>query len=411
MTGPAEEVSRAYVSETKLEDTLRARTGELEALVDLAESIAGVHGTAETVQVALAAIGRATGARHLALYLEENDSDLTLAGTVGAHWTPPATWPRSQEHVGRSLIGSPPRAVTVVPVVAGGTLLVGRYARHNPIFLRTVAALLGVAVDNARRFDRERETVDRLFELSALKTAFLTSVSHELRTPLTAVLGFARTLQARDLPADVRDQLLGRIVEQAGRLQRLVEDLLDASSIESGRMRVTVGTAVLPALLDRVAHAFPDQLDRISVNLPPSLPRVLADEARLEQVLVNLVHNATKYSPAHEPIELSAEHDHDLVAIRVRDYGKGVDPAFLPRLFDQFTQADSGDTRRDSGVGLGLAIARGLVEAMGGTLDVEPVPDRGTCFVVRLRCVSDDHSPVRRAADGVPAVDRFTVGG
>lgn len=388
----AELLDRLQQVNARLEDTLGARTAELGALVDFAESVAEAEGLGTTIQAVLGSVARQTGSRHLAVYLaDDTDPTLRLSGQLGQGWRLPPVIAAPAEPVTRTLFGVPPRSVTMVPISTGrrttGALLIGHYTHGNPAFLRTIASFFRVAVANARRFERERETVERLSELSRLKSGFLASVSHELRTPLTAVLGFARTLQSRELTADLSRDLLGRIVDQGQRLQHLVDDLLDATRIESGRIRVKLRPVELATLFARLEHSFPDVPNEITTSLHPDLPPVLADEHRLEQVLVNLVHNATKYSPAHAPIDVhAARADLDgWVRISVRDRGGGIDPAFLPRLFDPFTQADTGDTRRDSGVGLGLSIARGLVQVMGGEIAVDSEPGVGTTFEVMLR--------------------------
>jgi signal transduction histidine kinase len=223
-------------------------------------------------------------------------------------------------------------------------------------------------------------------ELNRMKSSFLANVSHELRTPLTAVIGFARTLQGRGthLADDERARLLDRIETQARRLHRLVEDLLDEAHLDRGALRVSNGPVRIAEVVEHVVSAVPDSVHRLAVSLPEQLPLVVADADRLEQVLGNLIDNARKYSPVGSEISIGGQSTARGFELWVADQGRGIDPAFVPHLFEPFTQADIGDTRRDHGVGLGLSICRGLVEAMGGTIEVSSVHGEGSRFTVVL---------------------------
>jgi signal transduction histidine kinase len=283
-----------------------------------------------------------------------------------------------------------------------GALLLERSEQEADAFLVALAAQVAVGVENARRSERERATIDRMAELNRMKSSFLANVSHELRTPLTAVIGFARTLQGRgtSLADDERARLLDRIETQARRLHRLVEDLLDEAHLDRGALRVSNGPVLIPEVVDHVLSAVPDAVHRLVVELPPQPAVVVADADRLEQVLGNLVDNARKYSPIGSEIRIGGATTARGFELWVADEGRGIDPSFLSHLFEPFTQADIGDTRRDHGVGLGLAISRGLVEAMGGTIEVESEPGRGSRFTVVLpRVVPAPKAP----ADGVTA--------
>jgi signal transduction histidine kinase len=239
-------------------------------------------------------------------------------------------------------------------------------------------------------------------ELNRMKSSFLANISHELRTPLTAVIGFARTLQGRgtNLADDERARLLDRIETQARRLHRLVEDLLDEAHLDRGALRVSNGPVLIPEVVEHVVSGLPDAVHRLTVELPPHPPVVVADADRLEQVLGNLVDNARKYSPIGSEIRIGGTTTNRGFELWVADEGRGIDPSFLPHLFEPFTQADIGDTRRDHGVGLGLAISRGLVEAMGGSIEVASEPGQGSRFTVVLpRVVPSPKAP----ADDLPA--------
>ena len=223
-------------------------------------------------------------------------------------------------------------------------------------------------------------------ELNRMKSSFLANVSHELRTPLTAVIGFARTLQGRgsQLAEDERSNLIDRIETQAQRLHRLVEDLLDEADLGRGSLRLSNEPVRIADVVERVVDGVPESVHRITVRLPSPAPLVIADASRLEQVLANLVDNARKYSAVGSQVEIGGTTTERGFELWVQDEGRGIDPAFLPHLFDPFTQAELGDTRADHGVGLGLSICRRLVEAMGGSIEVKSDPGRGSRFTVVL---------------------------
>jgi signal transduction histidine kinase len=270
--------------------------------------------------------------------------------------------------------------------IAVGALLLERTEQEADAFLVALAAQVAVGVENARRSERERATVERMAELNRMKSSFLANVSHELRTPLTAVIGFARTLQGRgsNLAEDDRLRLLDRIETQARRLHRLVEDLLDEAHLDRGALRVSNGPVRIAEVVDHVVAALPDSVHRFTVSVDAGLPVVIADPVRLEQVVGNLVDNARKYSPVGSEIQVGATHTDRGVEVWVADQGRGIDDEFFPHLFEPFTQSELGDTRRDRGVGLGLSICRGLVEAMGGHIDVTSTLGEGSRFTVVL---------------------------
>jgi two-component system, OmpR family, phosphate regulon sensor histidine kinase PhoR len=225
--------------------------------------------------------------------------------------------------------------------------------------------------------------------LEQLKADFIATVSHELRTPLAAVHGAAKTLLRNDvdLEDEVSRQLLGLVSEQSDRLARLVEDILLASSLESPELELAtehVDVAELAAdAIDAVRVQASEQLT-LDLTVAPSLPPVAADRDKLRQVLVNLVANAVKYSPAGGRIAVEAWADDGQVRIAVRDQGLGISPSEQGLIFEKFYRADANMTRGVSGSGLGLYISRALVSRMGGTISVESQLGAGSAFVVRL---------------------------
>jgi len=246
--------------------------------------------------------------------------------------------------------------------------------------------LVASAVQNIRAYEAERRTVEELRRLSALRADFVSLVSHELRAPMAAVIGSARTLQQRwrELTADQRESFLGLIADETERLAELVSDVLDTSRIEAGTFNVRFGEVDLGELVrDTVALAElgSDEVGlRAEVHEP--LPQVRGDAERLRQVLMNLIDNAIKYSPAGDEVEVRAYSEADRVLVDIRDHGPGIALEDQRLIFEKFGRVTSGNTR--PGTGLGLFIARSIAEAHGGTLDVSSTPRRGATFTLEL---------------------------
>ena len=241
-----------------------------------------------------------------------------------------------------------------------------------------------------------------LQELERLRVEFLGMVSHELRAPLTSIKGSTTTLlgTSRVLDRTEQRQFIRIIDEQADHMQGLVSDLLDAGRIDSGTLSVDPEPLEVAALVEQARTTFLSAGGRqpIRIDLPPDLPRVMADKPRIVQVLNNLLSNAARHSPESSPIEVSAVRDGIEVAVSVTDEGRGVAPERLPHLFRRY--ADAGDGERGAaGFGLGLVICRGLVEAHGGRIRAESAgPGLGTRVTFTLQV---DGQPVRAAAPGL----------
>jgi two-component system, OmpR family, sensor histidine kinase KdpD len=232
--------------------------------------------------------------------------------------------------------------------------------------------------DTARRLGDEAQRATLLAETERLRSALLSSVSHDLRTPLAVVTGAATTLLDAGVDPTAQRELLETIVHEAERLERLVRNLLDMTRLEAGSLRLrrewhsleeVVGTA-----LGRLDKSLGGREIRISV--PPDLPLVALDPILVEQVLVNLVDNAVKYTPDGTSIELSVVARRDEVEIAVSDHGAGVPAGDERRVFEKFYRARSDG----GGAGLGLAICDGIVKAHGGRIWVERRPEGGAAF-------------------------------
>jgi PAS domain S-box-containing protein len=225
-------------------------------------------------------------------------------------------------------------------------------------------------------------------EAERMKADFVATVSHELRTPLTPLKGFLLTLSNADgdLPVSTRREYYDIMLRQAERLERLITDLLDTSQLDSGRLPLE------PTLVD-VRKLIPDQVEEalrlptarpIELSLPDEPAWVRSDPFRLGQVLLNLLSNAFKYSPADAPVGVVVSATSSLVTIDVEDRGEGIPPEEQARIFERFYRVESGLTRTTGGTGLGLYIARRLVEQMGGTMNVRSAPGEGSTFRVSM---------------------------
>ncbi len=223
-----------------------------------------------------------------------------------------------------------------------------------------------------------------------LKDEFLATVSHELRTPLNAILGWARMLGANQLPPDRAEHAVAVIERNAAALAHLIDDLLDVSRIAAGTLQL----APQPVDLAAVAQAALDTVRPLAVARNVHLafsPDLLAvetvsgDAGRLQQVIWNLLANAIKFTPDGGCVGLFIAPSTDHMEVRVVDTGQGISPVFLPHVFERFRQADSATTQRHTGLGLGLAIVRQLVELHGGTVHAASQGEgRGATFTVRL---------------------------
>jgi PAS domain S-box-containing protein len=222
-----------------------------------------------------------------------------------------------------------------------------------------------------------------------MKTDFVSTVSHELRTPLAAIYGAAMTLRRRDVAVDEpqRDRLLEVISSESDRLARIVNDILWASRLESGRMSIAIERCDATALSREVADVLraraPEGID-VSVSTPRGLPPVAADPDKLRQILMNLIDNAIKYSPEGGRVELEVGRSGGRVRFRVSDEGLGVPPAEQDRIFEKFFRLDPNLTRGVGGTGLGLYISRELVTRMNGRIWVDSDGRSGSSFFLEL---------------------------
>ena len=268
-----------------------------------------------------------------------------------------------------------------------------------------VEAVAGTTRDVTERRvaeDTLRESEHRLAEANRIKDEFLAILSHELRTPLNAVLGWAHMLRAGTIAPNVQHRALDALERNAKLQAQLVDDLLDVSRIMSGKLRIDSAPVdlamVIAEAVDDVGPAAATRQLTLSVQVDADARVIVTgDDHRLQQIVSNLLVNAVKFTPANGRIEVELRHDAAFAEIIVRDSGEGIDPAFLPHVFDRFRQADSTRARKHGGLGLGLAIVRHLADAHGGTVSADSDgPGTGATFVVRLPIHTVSQRPHQR---------------
>ncbi|HEY7513782.1 MAG TPA: ATP-binding protein, partial [Vicinamibacteria bacterium] len=264
-----------------------------------------------------------------------------------------------------------------------------RYTTEDVSFSEDLADRAALALDNSRLFREAHRASQQAREANRLKDDFLATLSHELRTPLAAIVSWTRLLGEGTLtPAEVQKGI--EVIDRNARLQsRLISDILDISRIVSGKMRLEVQAVdpapVVESVLDTLEPAIQAKSIRVEATLDPATGPLSADPGRLHQVVWNLLSNAIKFTPPEGRIHVRLERASSYVEFTVEDSGPGIEPSFLPHVFDRFRQADASSTRRQGGLGLGLAIVRHLVELHGGTVSATNLPGRrGAQFSVRL---------------------------
>ncbi|MYM67833.1 response regulator [Pseudoduganella sp. FT55W] len=279
----------------------------------------------------------------------------------------------------------------------------GMFNERTERIIGGIAAQAAVAIDNARLYeiaqqaaaerevllDSERQARAEAERTSQLKDEFLATLSHELRTPLTAILGWAQVLRRGSRDRDDLERGLQTIERNARAQAQLIEDLLDMSSIASGKVKLEMQplapAALAAAAIESVRPAAEAKQIRIDKDFAPAPGMVAGDANRLQQVLWNLLTNAIKFTPRGGTVRVGVQRDGDCIAISVHDSGIGITPSFLGHVFERFRQADSTTTRQHGGLGLGLSIVKHLVEQHGGTISATSEGEgRGACFTLRL---------------------------
>jgi signal transduction histidine kinase len=269
-----------------------------------------------------------------------------------------------------------------VGAIIVGDPYVGSFNEDQLEQLGSLAAPAGLVLSQIGRYEAQAEMTKRLEEVAKMKTDFVSTVSHELRTPLTSIIGSLDTVNRPELApsAPTAQQLLSTARKQAGRLQRLIDDLLVVSRIDRGAIPVHLEPVTLKTAFEEVNRVVSIEP---SFTIEPDNLAVEADRDHLTRILINLVENAAKYA-AGSPVELYAWERPTKAVIAVVDHGPGIPDHEKERVFERFTQIDQSDTRSKGGTGLGLSIVKSLAEVMYGAVRVEATEGGGATFVVEL---------------------------
>ena len=305
----------------------------------------------------------------------------------------------------------PDSSIAVPMAVMGriiGTIEVQSYEKNvyrpeHATAMSMAANLTAVAIENVRLLKLERTAREAAEESNRLKDEFLATVSHELRTPLTAILGWSRLLEDGSLDDSTMQQAVETIWRNAKAQAQIVDDILDVSRIITGNLYLDLHPLEVVPVVENAINVVRPTADAKGIRVETyfdSAPAMISGDAnRLQQVVWNLLSNAVKFTNSGGRVCVKVSQGGDAVEVSVSDTGQGISKEFLPYVFDRFRQADSTTTRQHGGLGLGLAIARHLVEIHGGTIRAESKgEDRGATFIIRL--------PLLESSVGMAAVDQ-----
>jgi signal transduction histidine kinase/ActR/RegA family two-component response regulator len=302
-----------------------------------------------------------------------------------------------------------------------GALAIGRasgppFTVADAQFAEAIASRASLAFENARlvdaaRLDAEEARIARTEaeEAGRVKDEFLATLSHELRTPLNAILGWAHMLRDPHLAADRRQAAIDTILRNAQSQEQLISDILDVQRIMAGKIRLNLRTVDLGNVVRAAAETVQPTADakavRLQLLLDLDTPQITGDPDRLQQIVWNLLSNAIKFAPHGGRVQVRLLKVNDDCELVVEDDGPGINPEFLPHVFERFRQADSSTTRTHKGLGLGLAIVRSLVEMHGGTIaaaNAGAPGSTGAVFTIHLPRQATTHAPTSSAVDRDP---------
>jgi PAS domain S-box-containing protein len=327
-----------------------------------------------------------------------------------------AARPKKLKEIGQSLPAAPEEWLRLdgsrVPVEATAALVPWRGDQGILVILRDISERRRAEEEKTQLLASERSARSAAERASRMKDEFLATLSHELRTPLTAILGWAHVLTSGRITDAEMAQGLETIERNARAQTKLVEDLLDMSSIISGKLRLDMQrlspVSFIEAAIETILPTAEAKGVRLERKLDPHAGPLRGDANRLQQVIWNLLTNAVKFTPEGGLIEVRLERVGSHLEITVADSGQGIPEEFLPYVFDRFRQADATIRRKHSGLGIGLAIVKQLVELHGGTVRVQSEGEgRGTTFVVNLPlAVSHDQTDASLSLDPASAGDR-----
>lgn len=339
------------------------------------------------------------------------------------------TDPRTAADYHRSYEPNAERAYVAVPLMREGKWVASLWAsvdqprewtREEVALLQAVAERTWTAIEKLRaETERERllqsvqEARDAAEKANQLKDEFLATLSHELRNPLNVILGYSELLlRMREIEQSPRLVQMGEALRRNAQSQsQLINDLLDLSRLQRGKISLNQETVSLPAIIDNAVETVrADAATKgVEIKLQPSeqLLLVEGDRLRLQQIAWNILNNAVKFTPSGGRIEIALLNEGDNAAFAVKDTGQGIDPSFLPHVFEMFRQADGSNRRRHGGLGIGLALVRQLAQLHGGTISAESEgPNKGSRFTVRLPLLRETAS-LAVSATAAPELNVF----
>ena len=319
--------------------------------------------------------------------------------------------------IGATQVGAEAKSYLGVPVMAGseaiGAISVqsteqeGRFTEADQHLLSTIAASVGVAIQNARLFSETHDARAAAEQANRAKSTFLANMSHELRTPLNAIIGFSRIVRrkAEGLLPEKQTDNLDKVLTSAEHLLGLINTVLDIAKIEAGRMDVMSATFNPAQLVDQCATTATPLLKpgvKLVKDYPADLAPVHSDQDKIQQILLNLLSNAAKFTHAGT-ITITARAVNDRMTFAVADTGIGMSAEAMGRIFEEFQQADTSTTRQYGGTGLGLSISRSLARLLGGDIFVSSAQNEGSTFTLSVPSRFDEgarhEQPVARAVD------------
>jgi signal transduction histidine kinase/DNA-binding response OmpR family regulator len=272
------------------------------------------------------------------------------------------------------------------------------FAAEDAEYACDLTGRLALSIDNARLY-RDAQRANRA------KDDFLATLSHELRTPLTATLGWIRLLKSDEVDPAMRQEAFATVERSSVQQAEIIEDILDASRIVTGRLKIASEDVRLDEIVRRVVERLRPSAEIKDIRLAVAIgetPAISGDPARLEQVARNIIGNAIKFTPPGGNVKVAVSSDEECVALVVTDDGQGMSADFLPSLFERFQQEDSASNRLHGGLGLGLAIARHVVELHGGTVVAESTGEgSGATFRIRIPFASAE---LAEGLEGTPSV-------
>lgn len=253
-------------------------------------------------------------------------------------------------------------------------------------FVTVLSGQASIALENARLFTQIQEAYQQLKMLDHLKSEFINIAAHELRTPLAILMGYTSILE--DDLTGIHREYVSKITRNSLRLRSLIDDMVNLKHLESGKIALSHEELNLLCVVHDIVQDMSllvaeKELD-LRVNIPANFPLIVADRQKLDLILMNLLHNAIKFTPPHGQIALEANVQGNQTLMSISDTGIGIPKNELNRIFDRFYQVEKSLTREYGGIGLGLAIARGMVEVCGGEIYVESEPGQGTTFSFTL---------------------------